>query len=44
LEGFELLGFWWESQMERAYLEDLDVGDRMDLRMRWYGLDYSVSG
>jgi hypothetical protein len=26
------VGFWWESQKERDYLEDLDVGGRIILK------------
>jgi hypothetical protein len=37
-------GFWWESQNERDYLEDMDVCGRILLKrildkMGWYGLD-----
>jgi hypothetical protein len=39
------IGFWWESQEERDYYANLDVGGRIILewilrdRMGWYGQD-----
>jgi hypothetical protein len=36
------IGYWWESQKERAHLEDQDVdGWTMDLReVGWDGVDW----
>jgi hypothetical protein len=38
------VGFWWESQKERDYYEDQDIGGWIILkwildRMGWYGQD-----
>jgi hypothetical protein len=42
------IGYWWESQKERAHWEDQDVGWRIILKwifdgLRWYGLDLTGS-
>jgi hypothetical protein len=29
------IGFWWGSQKERDYWEDLDVGGRIKLKWTW---------